>query len=85
LLAESGLAPRGAWAPVDAPEHPVAGRMPIPSYPSRYASVALWLRTPAPTLGRDNALVLSGVLGLSEEELRALEADGVIGTRPEGL
>jgi len=59
--------------------------MPIPSYPFRYASVDLWLRTPAPTLGRDNALVFSGVLGLSEEELRALEADGVIGTRPEGL
>ncbi len=59
--------------------------MPLPSLPFRYASVDRWLRTAAATLGQHNALVLGGVLGLSSDELRDLEADGVIGTRPEGL
>ena len=53
--------------------------------PFRYASVERWLRTPAPTLGQHNQRVLGALLGLGADELRALEADGVIGTRPRGL
>jgi crotonobetainyl-CoA:carnitine CoA-transferase CaiB-like acyl-CoA transferase len=67
------------------PEHPVVGAMPLPSLPFRYAGVDRWLRSPAPTLGQDNQAVLGGILGLSEGELRELEAEGVIGTRPAGL
>ncbi len=69
----------------EALEHPVVGAMPLPSMPFRYASVDRWLRTPAPTVGRDNERVLGSLLGLSADELRALEAEGVIATRPEGL
>jgi crotonobetainyl-CoA:carnitine CoA-transferase CaiB-like acyl-CoA transferase len=69
----------------EAPEHPVVGAMPLPSLPFRYASIDRWLRTPAPTIGQDNQRVLCGILGLSPGELRDLEAEGVIGTRPEGL
>jgi crotonobetainyl-CoA:carnitine CoA-transferase CaiB-like acyl-CoA transferase len=69
----------------ETPEHPVVGAMPLPSLPFRYASVDHWLRTPAPTLGQHNERVLCGILGLSLEDLRDLEAEGVIGTRPEGL
>jgi crotonobetainyl-CoA:carnitine CoA-transferase CaiB-like acyl-CoA transferase len=69
----------------EAPEHPVVGAMPLPSLPFRYASIERWLRTPAPTLGQHNEPVLCGILGLSPDELRRLEADGVIGTRPEGV
>jgi crotonobetainyl-CoA:carnitine CoA-transferase CaiB-like acyl-CoA transferase len=69
----------------EAPEHPVVGAMPLASLPFRYASIDRWLRTPAPTLGQHNEPVLCGILGLSSEELRDLEAEGVIGTRPEGL
>ena len=65
--------------------HPVVGRMPLSSLPFRYASVDGWLRTPSPTLGEHNERVLGGLLGLSKAELAALEADGVIGTRPDGL
>jgi crotonobetainyl-CoA:carnitine CoA-transferase CaiB-like acyl-CoA transferase len=65
--------------------HPVVGRMPLSSLPFRYASVDRWLRTPSPTLGEHNERVLGGLLGLSKAELAALEADGVIGTRPDGL
>jgi crotonobetainyl-CoA:carnitine CoA-transferase CaiB-like acyl-CoA transferase len=69
----------------ETPEHPVVGAMPLPSLPFRYASIDRWLRTPAPTIGQHNDQVLGGILGLSPEELRALEDEGVIGTRPEGL
>ena len=69
----------------ETPEHPVVGAMPLPSLPFRYASVDRWLRTAAATIGQHNEQVLSGILGLSAADLRELEADGVIGTRPEGL
>jgi hypothetical protein len=40
---------------------------------------------PAPTLGEHNYEVLEGALGMPESEIKALEADGVIGDRPAGL
>ncbi len=69
----------------EALEHPVVGALPLPAWPFRFASVERWLRTPAPTVGRDNDRVLSGMLGLSAEEMRGLASAGVIGTRPRGL
>jgi len=69
----------------EAPQHPVVGAMPLPSWPFRYTSIERWLRMPAPTIGQDNERVLSGILGLSAAEIRDLEAEGVIGTRPRGL
>jgi crotonobetainyl-CoA:carnitine CoA-transferase CaiB-like acyl-CoA transferase len=69
----------------ETPEHPVVGPMPLPSLPFQYASVERWLRTAAATLGEHNQAILGGLLGLSAEALRELEAEGVTGTRPEGL
>jgi crotonobetainyl-CoA:carnitine CoA-transferase CaiB-like acyl-CoA transferase len=69
----------------EAPVHPVVGAMPLPSLPFRQSGSEHWLRTPAPTLGQHNDTVLRGILGLSPEEVRSLEAEGVIGSRPEGL
>ncbi len=64
-------------------DHPIAGTHPIPTVPFRYASVESWLRRVAPTLGQHNREILTE-LGLGEAEIRALEADGIIGDRPEG-
>jgi crotonobetainyl-CoA:carnitine CoA-transferase CaiB-like acyl-CoA transferase len=69
----------------ETPEHAVTGAMPLPSLPFRYASIDRWLRTPAPTIGQHNEQVLCGMLGLGPGDLRDLEAEGVIGTRPAGL
>jgi crotonobetainyl-CoA:carnitine CoA-transferase CaiB-like acyl-CoA transferase len=69
----------------ETPEHPVVGAMPIPSLPFRTGSATHWLRTPAPTLGQHNERVLRDVLGLSDDAIRTLAAEGVIGTRPARL
>ena len=65
--------------------HPVVGTHPIPTLPFRFAGVDHWLRNPAPTLGQHNHEVLGTLLGLSAEQIAALEAEEVIGTRPKGL
>jgi crotonobetainyl-CoA:carnitine CoA-transferase CaiB-like acyl-CoA transferase len=69
----------------ETPAHPVVGATPLPSLPFRCEGIERWLRTPAPTLGQHNEAVLRTMLGLSPEELRELEAEGVIGTRPARL
>jgi crotonobetainyl-CoA:carnitine CoA-transferase CaiB-like acyl-CoA transferase len=66
-------------------EHPVVGVQPIPTVPFRYASQKSWLRCAAPTLGQHNREILRDVVGLSDAEIDALEAEGVIGTRPRGV
>ena len=66
-------------------DHPVVGRHAIPTLPFRLAGVDRWLRCAAPTLGQHNREILSELCGLSGSEIDALEADGVIGQKPEGL
>ena len=66
--------------------HPVTGTHPVPTVPFRFASRCGrdWLTRPAPTLGEHNREVLGGELGLTDDELAALEDAGLIGTRPLG-
>src|SRR5215207_1836270 len=72
---------RGYYEQLD---HPIIGVQAHPSLPFRYASVDRWLRTPSPMLGQHNHEILTD-LGLSAEEIAALEADDQIGTIPLGL
>jgi crotonobetainyl-CoA:carnitine CoA-transferase CaiB-like acyl-CoA transferase len=57
--------------------HPIVGELDLPTLPFRYCSVAAWLRKPAPLFGENNRDVLHNA-GLDEDEIDALEADGVI-------
>lgn len=68
----------------ESPEHPVVGRVALPTVPFRFAGVDRWLSSPAPMLGEHNREVLLGRLGLSQEEYAALEAAEIIGDRPSG-
>ena len=63
-------------------EHPVVGIQPCQGLPVRWSGIDRWVRTPAPTLGQHTRDVLSRILGLSEADLDALDAAGVIGTEP---
>ena len=65
--------------------HAVAGTHPTPTLPFRYASVDAWIRSPAPRLGEHNREVLRELAGLSDDEIAALERDGVIANRPDGV
>jgi crotonobetainyl-CoA:carnitine CoA-transferase CaiB-like acyl-CoA transferase len=61
--------------------HPITGSSTHVTYPFRLpgASGPVHRRT-APTLGEHNAEILGGLLGLSEDQVTALEVRGVIGT-----
>jgi crotonobetainyl-CoA:carnitine CoA-transferase CaiB-like acyl-CoA transferase len=65
-------------------DHPIIGVQAHPSLPFRYASVDRWLLSSSPMLGQHNHEILTD-LGLSDEEIAALEADDQIGTIPLGL
>jgi crotonobetainyl-CoA:carnitine CoA-transferase CaiB-like acyl-CoA transferase len=66
-------------------DHPVTGPHPIPTVPFRYRRRGnAWMHRPAPTLGQHNDEVLRELLGLSDDELSRLRADGQIGERPVG-
>jgi crotonobetainyl-CoA:carnitine CoA-transferase CaiB-like acyl-CoA transferase len=56
------------------------GKHPQPSVPFREAGAPYPVRHGAPTLGEHNEEILCGLLGLSGAELRALVAEGIVGT-----
>jgi crotonobetainyl-CoA:carnitine CoA-transferase CaiB-like acyl-CoA transferase len=65
--------------------HPVTGDNPHGGFPATFSggpSPAALHTGPPPMLGQHNHAILSGVLGLGDDEIARLEADGVIGTRP---
>lgn len=59
-------------------EHPVAGRLQIASSPLKLSRTPAEVRGPAPAFGEDTAAVLREWLGLSESEVTALVAAGVV-------
>lgn len=65
--------------------HPVTGPVLHEGHPVRFSGGPdRFHRTPAPTLGQHNREILSSLLSMTESEIAALEADGIIGTRPVG-
>jgi crotonobetainyl-CoA:carnitine CoA-transferase CaiB-like acyl-CoA transferase len=65
--------------------HPVTGKHEIPGLPVRFSEKAQWYDAPAPTLGQDTDAVLRELLGLDDEELAHLRAEGITGERPANL
>ena len=60
-------------------EHPAVGTVPHPGIGMRSAELELAYRAPAPTVGQHTAEVLREVLGLDDDELARLAAEGAIG------
>ena len=66
-------------------DHPLSGPVRYPRPPiAPIGGRTHFIDQPAPTLGQHNAEVLCGTLGLTTAQLRQLEVDRVIGTRPDG-
>ncbi|HXN59656.1 MAG TPA: CoA transferase [Acidimicrobiales bacterium] len=63
-------------------DHAVTGAHEIPTLPFRFSRVGHWLRSPAPTLGRDNDAVLED-LGYSPAAIEDLRRSGLVGQLPE--
>ena len=76
LLADSRLRERGFFEPV---AHRESGVLEMAALPWRLSLTSCHVRLPAPEPGQHNGYVLAGLLGLSDEEIAALEAKGVVG------
>ena len=79
LVADPQLNDRGFFWEID---HPEVGIKRYSGFPIKMSGIPEWPKNPAPCLGEHNAEVLKNVLGLSDEEIQKLEADGVIGIDP---
>ena len=81
MLCDPHFKARGHFDVVDSP---IVGRRPVHRHlVAKFDCLEAKARGPAPRLGEHNREVLGGLLGLSDEELAALEEEKVIGTRPE--
>ena len=81
LLADGHYAERGTFITVD---HPQVGPKQYPGLPWKMSSTPGEVRWPSPTLGQHNREIFGGLLGLTGDEIDALESGGVIGTKPTG-
>lgn len=81
LGTEPQLVARGFWTTA---ERPHSGPHILPALPIREDGQRMPVRRPAPLLGQDTDEVLRNVLGLSEPEVAALHAQGVLASDPPG-
>jgi crotonobetainyl-CoA:carnitine CoA-transferase CaiB-like acyl-CoA transferase len=79
VFADPHLRARGFYESVS---HTVAGVWEIEGPHWRMSESPGHIRLPAPAFGEHNRYVLGELLGLSEEEIAALEREGVTGTTP---
>jgi crotonobetainyl-CoA:carnitine CoA-transferase CaiB-like acyl-CoA transferase len=83
LLDDEHLLARGFWETV---EHPVVGSYRCTGMPFTFVGrPRRWARTPPPMYGQHTTEVLTGLLGLTDDDLAALRAAGAISDRPAGL
>jgi benzylsuccinate CoA-transferase BbsF subunit len=80
MLADPQLAARGWWEQVTPPE--IGEPFPMITPPWRMSGSPYVPMPPAPRLGEHNELVYRAILGLSDEELEAYQAEGVTSAEP---
>ncbi|KAF2210758.1 hypothetical protein CERZMDRAFT_113256 [Cercospora zeae-maydis SCOH1-5] len=59
-------------------EHPECGPMKLVSPPVKFSDTNPTIRSPPPTLGQHTSEVLTGILGMKEDEVEALKKQGVV-------
>ncbi|MDP3135344.1 MAG: CoA transferase [Burkholderiaceae bacterium] len=78
VMHEPHFRQRGAVVPI---EHPVMGPLLVLGSPLHLGEAAPLAPSPAPELGQHNREILSQLLGLSDDEIDALQDAGVLGPR----
>jgi crotonobetainyl-CoA:carnitine CoA-transferase CaiB-like acyl-CoA transferase len=76
VFADEHLRARGFFEPV---AHPIAGVTDLEGPHWRMSVTPPHVRLPAPTFAQHNHYVFGTLLGLSDSEIAALEADGTAG------
>jgi crotonobetainyl-CoA:carnitine CoA-transferase CaiB-like acyl-CoA transferase len=79
MFSDPHLFERGFFVPVP---HPEVGVMPFPGFPWSFSRTPATIRGGAPCFAEHNALVFGEVLGLSDQEIAALYAEGVAADTP---
>ena len=79
IAADPHVAERGYLEEIS---HPQAGTYAYPGLPWHMSDIDRAIRTPAPTLGEHNGRVFGELLGMSDQELATMEAEGIAGTQP---
>ena len=80
LLTHEPFPERGYWAWMDRAH---VGSIPHPVTPYRTTTEPFNIDSPAPTLGQHSREVLAGLLDLSDVDLQHLEAERIIGEKPD--
>ncbi len=65
-------------------DHPSTGPYFLPTAAWKMSKTPGQVRWPAPRLGEHNEFVFRNLLGLSEQTIEELAAEGLTGTTPEG-
>ena len=79
VFADQHLRYRGFFEPVS---HPIAGGWEIDGPHWRMSESPAHIRLPAPTFSEHNRYVFGELLGLSDDEIGQLDADGITGSAP---
>lgn len=79
LVNDPQLAERGFWVELD---HRSVGRRIYPGLPIRFSATPATYRRAAPCLGEHNREILGDLLGLDEERIRTLYANGIVTEQP---
>ena len=79
LLEDPHYRDRGAFVEVD---HPKVGPKFYPGIPWKMSATPGRIRWPSPSLGEHNREIYGQLLGITEEEISGLEAQGIIGAKP---
>ncbi len=79
VFADDHLRARGFFEPVS---HPIAGTVETEGPHWRMSEIPAHIRLPAPAFAEHNDYVFRELLGLRDEEIAQLEAEGMTGTTP---
>jgi crotonobetainyl-CoA:carnitine CoA-transferase CaiB-like acyl-CoA transferase len=75
LVKDPHLTDRGMFVEVD---HPKAGKIKTPNFPTKLSETPGEVRSAAPLLGQNNVEILTNLLGYTGEQVQQLEKEGVI-------